>query len=150
MAVSVATTKQIPKQTHPSALKAPKAVRNPPIRPIQIAGSGDRLELSVAGHSLLLTNLNKLFWTKEKITKADLLEYYADIAPVLLPHLVERAMVMKRYPDGADGPFFFQKHAPKPCPEWVPICEILHPSANLVDFPVVSNLGVLLWIVNLG
>jgi bifunctional non-homologous end joining protein LigD len=131
-------------------LKAPKAVRKPPIRPIQIAGSGDRLELSVAGHSLVLTNLNKLFWTKEKITKADLLEYYADMAPVLLPHLVERAMVMKRYPEGADGPFFFQKHAPKPCPEWVPICEILHPSANLVDFPVVSDLGVLLWIVNLG
>ena len=44
-------------------------------------------------------------------------------------------MVMKRYPNGADGPFFFQKHAPKQRPDWIPICEILHPSANLVDFP---------------
>jgi bifunctional non-homologous end joining protein LigD len=59
-------------------------------------------------------------------------------------------MVMKRYPDGAFGKFFFQKHAPSPRPKWIPICEIQHPSANLVDFPVIQNLAGLLWVVNLG
>jgi bifunctional non-homologous end joining protein LigD len=78
------------------------------------------------------------------------LQYYADVSPFLVPHLVDRAMVMKRYPDGAYGKFFFQKRAPAPRPEWVPVCEILHPSANLVDFPVIQDLAGLLWVVNLG
>src|SRR6266498_493153 len=59
-------------------------------------------------------------------------------------------MVMKRYPDGAYGKSFFQKHAPDPRPKWVPICEIMHPSANLVDFPVIQSTAGLLWVVNLG
>jgi len=59
-------------------------------------------------------------------------------------------MVMKRYPDGAFGKFFFQKHAPESKPAWIPVCKILHPSANLVDFPVIQNLSSLLWVVNLG
>jgi bifunctional non-homologous end joining protein LigD len=57
---------------------------------------------------------------------------------------------MKRYPDGAYGKFFFQKRAPDPRPKWIPICEILHPSANVVDFPVIQDLAALLWVVNLG
>jgi bifunctional non-homologous end joining protein LigD len=67
-----------------------------------------------------------------------------------MPYLVNRAMVMKRYPDGASGKSFFQKHAPDPRPKWVPVCEILHPSANLVDFPVIQSVAGLLWVVNLG
>src|SRR5204862_1068594 len=67
-----------------------------------------------------------------------------------LPHIESRAMVMKRYPDGAFGKFFFQKRAPASRPEWVPVCEILHPSANLVDFPVINDLAALLWVINLG
>ena len=59
-------------------------------------------------------------------------------------------MVMKRYPDGAYGKFFFQKRAPDPRSRWIPICAIQHPSANLVDFPVIQDLGGLLWVVNLG
>jgi bifunctional non-homologous end joining protein LigD len=95
-----------------------------------------------------LTNLQKLFWPSSGVTKRDLLQYYADVSPLLLPHLRDRAMVMKRYPDGAEGDFFFQKRAPRERPDWVPICEILHPSANLVDFPVVQSLADLLWVVN--
>ncbi len=59
-------------------------------------------------------------------------------------------MVMKRYPDGAYGKFFFQKRAPEPRPQWIPICSIQHPSANVVDFPVIQDLAGLLWVVNLG
>jgi len=97
-----------------------------------------------------LTNLQKIFWPKEGITKRDLLQYYADISPFLLPHLLNRAMVMKRYPDGAFGKCFFQKRAPTARPAWIATCAIQHPSANLVDFPVIQSLAALLWVVNLG
>ena len=98
----------------------------------------------------MVTNLQRVFWPEDNITKRDLLQYYADISQFLLPHLIDRAMVMKRYPDGAYGKFFFQKRAPDPRPKWIPICEILHPSANLVDFPVIQSVAGLLWVVNLG
>src|SRR5579863_2955265 len=107
-------------------------------------------EIDVDGGRITLSNLQKIFWPEDAITKRDLLQYYADVSRFLLPHLADRAMVMKRYPDGAYGKFFFQKHAPDPRPKWIPICAIQHPSANVVDFPVVQNLAVLLWVVNLG
>jgi bifunctional non-homologous end joining protein LigD len=97
-----------------------------------------------------LTNLNKLFWPEEGISKRDLLQYYADISQVLLPHLKNRAMVMKRYPNGASGDFFFQKRIPEPHPEWIQTCEILHASGNVIHFPMVQDLASLLWVVNLG
>ena len=59
-------------------------------------------------------------------------------------------MVMKRYPNGADGPFFFQKRIPEPHPEWVETCEILHASGNRIHFPMIQDLASLLWVVNLG
>jgi len=108
------------------------------------------VEIKVAGETVRLTHLDKVFWPEGPIVKRDLLQYYADISGVLMPHLVDRAMVMKRYPDGAYGKSFFQKHAPDPRPKWVPVCEIMHPSANLVDFPVIQSVAGLLWVVNLG
>ena len=57
-----------------------------------------------------------MFWADDDITKRDLLQYYADVSPYLLPYLQSRAMVLKRYPDGASGKFFFQKHAPSSRP----------------------------------
>jgi bifunctional non-homologous end joining protein LigD len=136
--------------THPSHYRgAPSTKTAKADRGIVIPREGDA-KLSVGGKEVPLTNLDKLFWKEEKLTKADLLQYYADASPVLLPHLESRAMVLKRYPDGAAGKFFFQKHSPPSKPGWVPVCEILHPSANLVDFPVVNDVAGLLWIVNLG
>src|SRR6266702_3135000 len=69
---------------------------------------------------LKLTNLDKLFWREEGITKGDLIAYYRAVAPVLVPHLKDRPFTMKRYPDGWDGSHFFQKDAPKHMPEWIP------------------------------
>src|SRR4051812_35555130 len=74
-------------------------------------GAGEA-ELAVDGKTVQLTNLRKVFWPDEGLTKRDLLQYYEDLAPVLLPHIRQRAMVMKRYPNGAFGDFFFQKRAP--------------------------------------
>jgi bifunctional non-homologous end joining protein LigD len=117
---------------------------------IEIPSETPETDLQIDNNPIHLTNLTKLFWPDDKITKRDLLQYYANIAPTLLPYLHDRAMVMKRYPDGAFGKFFFQKHAPESKPAWIPVCNILHPSANLVDFPVIQNLSSLLWVVNLG
>ncbi len=83
-----------------------------------------------------LTNLQKLFWPDDGITKRQLLQYYIDIAPYLLPHLKDRAMVMKRYPNGATGKFFFMKRAPETRPDWLETCAIRHPQAGVIDFPM--------------
>jgi bifunctional non-homologous end joining protein LigD len=106
--------------------------------------------IAVDGTEVKLTNLQKIFWPKLKLTKRDLLQYYADVSPWLLPHVQDRAMVMKRYPNGISGEFFFMKRAPESRPRSIPICSIEHHSGNVIDFPVVQNLATLLWIVNLG
>lgn len=108
------------------------------------------IELNFQGRIVKLTNLRKLFWPNLKITKRDLIQYYADMAPVLLPHIVDRAMVMKRYPNGAAGDFFFMKRAPWPRPKWIEICNIEHSSGNVIDFPMIQDLPSLLWVINLG
>ena len=104
-----------------------------------------------AGRRLVrLTNLGKVFFPEPELTKRDLLQYYADLSDVLLPHLKDRAMVMKRYPNGVDGKFFFMKRTPAGAPAWIECCKIEHDSGNIIDFPVVQDLPSLLWIVNLG
>ena len=110
----------------------------------------NNVELEVGGRAVKLTNLRKLFWPKLGITKRDLLQYYADVGPALLPHLAGRAMVMKRYPNGAGGEFFFMKQIPRPHPDWIEICSIEHSSGKTIDFPMVQDLASLLWIINLG
>jgi len=106
--------------------------------------------LTVSGKEVHLTNLDKLFWTERRITKGQLIQYYADVAPLLLPHIADRAMVMKRYPHGAAGEFFFMKRAPTPRPAWIRTCRISHDSGNVIDFPVIDDLPSLLWVINLG
>ena len=110
----------------------------------------DNVTVSVAGREVRLTNLRKLFWPDLGITKGALIQYYADVASVLLPHICDRAMVMKRYPHGAAGAFFFMKRAPTPRPDWIRTCAIEHDSGNVIDFPVIDDLPSLLWVINLG
>jgi bifunctional non-homologous end joining protein LigD len=106
--------------------------------------------IKVQGKEVRLTNLDKLFWPERQITKGDLIQYYADVAPLLLPHIKDRAMVMKRYPHGAAGEFFFMKRAPEPRPDWIRTCRIPHDSGNVIDFPVIDDMPSLLWVINLG
>jgi bifunctional non-homologous end joining protein LigD len=106
--------------------------------------------IEVEGREVRLTNLDKVFWPDEGITKGALIQYYADVATVLLPHLRHRAMVMKRYPHGAGGEFFFMKRAPVPRPEWIRTCSIEHESGNIIDFPMINDVPSLLWVINLG
>ncbi len=107
-------------------------------------------ELTAEGGPVRLTNLQKIFWPRLKLTKRDLLQYYLDVSPWLLPHLKNRAMVMKRYPNGISGEFFFMKRAPSPRPPSISVCSIEHHSGNVIDFPMINHLSSLLWVVNLG
>ena len=110
----------------------------------------DNAELEADGKEVRVTNLRKIFWPQLGLTKGDLLQYYADVAHVLLPHVRNRAMVMKRYPHGASGEFFFMKRAPTPRPPWIEICRIDHGHGNVIDFPMIQDRAALLWVINLG
>jgi bifunctional non-homologous end joining protein LigD len=109
-----------------------------------------QIEVEAGRRKVRLTNLKKVFWPESGLTKRDLLQYYADISEYLLPHLRNRAMVMKRYPNGIEGKFFFMKRAPMPRPDWIETCEVEHSSGNVIAFPMIQDLAALLWVVNLG
>jgi bifunctional non-homologous end joining protein LigD len=117
---------------------------------VEIPRDQTECELNIGGRKVGLTNLKKPFWPELGLTKRDLLQYYADVSGVLLPHLRDRAMVMKRYPHGYAGEFFFMKRAPSPRPNWIHICKIEHGSGNVINFPIVQDLPSLLWLINLG
>jgi bifunctional non-homologous end joining protein LigD len=103
-----------------------------------------------------LSNLEKPFWPDLGITKGDLLDYYREVAPVLVPHLRGRPFTMRRYPDGAYGKAFFQKDAPKGMPEWIPRFHVevstreRPPKKRWIDAPLVNDEDALLWMVNMG
>lgn len=117
---------------------------------MEIPADAESATITVDGRKLALSNLNKVFWPALGLTKRDLLQYYADMAYVLVPHVRGKAMVMKRYPNGIAGDFFFMKRAPSSRPEWVQTCSIEHGSGNVIAFPMVQDTASLLWLINLG
>jgi bifunctional non-homologous end joining protein LigD len=105
---------------------------------------------------LRLSNLDKVFYPVERITKGDLLEYYRAVAPTLLPHLKDRPFTMVRWPDGIEAGRFFQKDAPSHMPEWIPTFRTQVSTRESprqkkwVNFPIVNDELALLWMVNMG
>ena len=136
-----------------ASLRKPRTAQTGPkehSRHLEIPKLQDSLGLTLNGQEVHLSNLRKMFWPALGITKRDLLQYYVEVSPALLPHLRHRAMVMKRYPNGVGSAFFFMKRAPSPRPRAIQICPITHASGNVIGFPVVEDLLSLLWVVNLG
>lgn len=113
-------------------------------------------EINVGGRTLPIRNLDKVFWPGEGITKGDLVEYYAAIAPVLVPHLRDRPFTLRRYPDGIEGESFFQKDAPAHMPEGIPTFAAEATTRDtprrtrLIRHPVVNDAFALLWMVAMG
>ncbi len=113
-------------------------------------------EIRKGRRHLKLTNLDKVFWPEAGVTKGDLLSYYRAVAPVLVPHLCNRPFTMKRYPDGWQGDFFFQKDAPKHMPEWIKRVPIVVTTRDTprqrrrIQAPLVNDELSLLWMVNMG
>ena len=103
-----------------------------------------------------LSNLDKVFFPEEGITKGDLIDYYRAVAPVLVPHLRDRPFTMRRYPDGAFGKAFFQKDAPSHTPEWIPRFRVQVSTREAprrrkwIEAPIVNDEDALLWTVNMG
>src|SRR6266853_5116879 len=148
------TSKRATRDYHPATIERAttpsKKAQKLRTSSLKIPKDKNNYEVEVEGKLVKLTNLHKLFWPDRGISKRDLIQYYVDVAPPLLPHLKDRAMVMKRYPNGAAGDFFFMKRAPSPRPPWIELCSIEHGSGNVIDFPIVQDLPSLLWVINLG
>lgn len=111
-----------------------------------------KTELRVAGRTLLVSNLDKVLYPDVGFTKAQVIDYYIRIAPVLLPHLKNRPITLKRYPDGVDGFFFYEKQCPSHRPKWVKTATV--PSERReekrIDYCVMNDLPALVWAANLA
>ena len=111
----------------------------------------EKTSLKVAGKTVSVSNLEKIYYPKAKFTKGEVLAYYIKVAPVLLPHLHGRPLTLKRYPNGVDAPFFYEKQCPKPRPPFVETFQVArHHEAGKIDYCVVNNLPTLVWAANLG
>ena len=107
--------------------------------------------VEVQGRKLSLTNLDKVLYPAAAFTKGQVVDFYARIAPVLVPHLAERALTMKRYPEGVDHEYFFEKNAPKFRPDWVKTAPIWSESNHrTINFLLANDLPTLVWIANLA
>ena len=106
---------------------------------------------TVGGRELSVSNLDKVLFPGYGFTKGQLIDYYVRIADVMLPHIKERPLTMKRFPDGVEGKFFFEKHIPSHAPEWV--CSVTVPSNDgheAIPYTMVNDLPTLAWAANLG
>ncbi len=122
-----------------------KRVRGPASPP------GDHSVLTVDGKRIPVTHLDKVLYPKAGFTKGQVIDYYIRIAPVLLPHLRDRPLTLKRYPNGVNGPFFYQKHCPEERPNWVATARVWgEQKEEEICFCVVNNLPTLVWLGNLA
>jgi bifunctional non-homologous end joining protein LigD len=116
----------------------------------------DKIAVQIDGRTLTLTNLAKVLYPADGFTKAEVLDYYQRISPVLLPHITGRPMTLKRYPDGVDGESFFAKHAPAHRPGWIRTEEVQASSSrarapgSTISYLVLDDLPALIWAANLA
>jgi bifunctional non-homologous end joining protein LigD len=107
--------------------------------------------VDVAGRKLSLSNLDKILYPAVGFTKGQVIDYYVRIAPVLVPHLAGRPLTMKRYPEGVDHEYFFEKNAPKHRPDWVKTAPVWSGSnQRTIHFILANDLATLVWIANLA
>jgi bifunctional non-homologous end joining protein LigD len=110
-----------------------------------------RLEIEVAGRTLSLSNLDKVLYPEAGFAKGHVIDYYTRVAPVLLPHLRGRPLTLKRYPNGVDQPYFYEKQCPSHRPEWVRTAPIYSRSnRRTIDFCLCDDLPTLVWLANLA
>ena len=121
-------------------------------RALEARRDGDTWWVDVDGRELRLSNLDKPYWPDEGYTKGDLVAYYFNVAPLILPHLQGRPLTMKRMPDGLAGGFFYEKTAPSHTPEWIHRCKVASDDAKtgVIDYLIVDDLATLLFVANLG
>jgi bifunctional non-homologous end joining protein LigD len=110
-----------------------------------------KTELVVEGRRLALSNLEKVLWPKAGFTKGEMINYYIQIAPVLLPHLKDRPLTMKRYPNGVEGEFFYEKNCPSHRPTWVKTAKVWSEgNQREMQYCLAQDLPTLVWAANLA
>ena len=110
-----------------------------------------RLEVAVGDRTLSLSNLDKVLYPRAGFTKGQVIEYYTRIAPVLLPHLQARPLTLKRYPNGVEDKFFYEKRCPSHRPEWVRTAAVWSGrNEGEIDFCLCEDLPTVVWLANLA
>ena len=111
----------------------------------------NKAELSVGDRKIQVSNLDKVLYPKAGFTKGQVIDYYIRVAPVLLPHLRDRPLTMKRYPDGVEGEFFYEKNCPSHRPKWVQTAQVWSESNDrMMNYCLVQDLPTLVWAANLA
>lgn len=119
--------------------------------PLPVERRGDHWVARSDDRELKLTNLDKVYWPKEGYTKGDLLTYYFNVSPTMLPHIEDRPLTLKRMPNGVDGDFFYEKNAPKHKPKWMPTVPVPSDEGEkIINFLAVYDPVQMLWVANLG
>ncbi|TDU81306.1 bifunctional non-homologous end joining protein LigD [Prosthecobacter fusiformis] len=106
-------------------------------------------QLEVEGVQVPVSNLEKVMYPKTGFTKGDVINYYIRVAEYMLPHLASRAITLKRYPDGVDGFFFYEKQCPDHAPEWIKTTKVAKTDGS-IDYCVIGDLPSLVWVANLA
>jgi len=116
------------------------------VRPVR-----NTVQVEVEGRPLTLSNLDKVLYPEPGFTKGQVIDYYTRVAPFVLPHLRGRPLTLKRYPDGVQGKFFYEKNAPSHRPEWVRTVAVhSRRRGQTIDFVVADDLATLVWAANLA
>ena len=111
----------------------------------------NKAELIVEHRKIQVSNLDKVLYPKVGFTKGHVIDYYIRIAPVLLPHLKDRPLTMKRYPDGVQGQFFYEKNCPSHRPKWVKTAKVWSEGNNrMMEYCLAQDLPTLVWAANLA
>jgi len=116
-----------------------------------VSPSARAVEVRVGRRTLKLTNLDKVYWPEVGFTKGQMIDYYTRIAPALLPHLENRPLTLKRYPEGVDGEMFYEKNCPKHRPPWIETAKVWSGGNNRdMYYCMVQDLASLVWVAQLG
>jgi bifunctional non-homologous end joining protein LigD len=119
------------------------------VREEGVGGVKSAVLAEVGGRRLKLTNLDKVLWPSGH-TKGDLIRYLVEMAPVLLPHLEHRPLTLKRYPNGVEGKYFYEKQAPKHRPEWVQTVPVKLERGKVITYVLAHDVATLAWLGNLA
>jgi bifunctional non-homologous end joining protein LigD len=122
--------------------------------------ASEKTEIEIDDRRLVLSNLGKVLYPSSGFTKGEIIDYYVRIASVLLPHIRDRPLTLRRYPDGVEAPSFFAKHVPRGAPDWLRVVKVPasgdapprggRTTSDEIDFVVVDELASLVWVANLA
>src|SRR5438093_1480972 len=107
-------------------------------------------QLAVGESKVEVSNLDKVFYPQTGFTKGEVIDYYVRISPVLLPHLKNRPITLKRYPNGVGGFFFYEKQCPSHRPKWIETAKVAKSEGGAIDYCLVNDLSALVWAANLA